>query len=76
MAIVTTDSKHYTNIAKAIREKTGATTQYKPAEMPGGIAEVYTKGHTEGHSAGYDAGYEAGCEAGGGELPDGDEVSY
>ena len=44
MAFVKTDSRHYENIASKIREKTGTTTQYKPAEMQTGIDEVYEAG--------------------------------
>jgi hypothetical protein len=44
MATVVTDSKHYSNIASTIRDKTGLGTQYKPEEMPGGIEEVFEAG--------------------------------
>lgn len=44
MAIVTTDNKHYSDIADAIREKTGLATQYKPEEMPTGIGNVFEAG--------------------------------
>ena len=44
MAIVTTDSKHYSNIAAAIREKTGEATTYKPEEIPTGVGEVFEAG--------------------------------
>ena len=37
MAIVFTDDTHYQNIAKAIREKNGLTTTYKPSEMSAAI---------------------------------------
>ena len=40
MAMILTDSSHYANIAEAIREKTGATDTYKPAEMPDAIAAI------------------------------------
>lgn len=33
MSIVTTDSKHYENIAEVIRHKSGDTALYKPSEM-------------------------------------------
>ena len=44
MAIITTDNKHYNDIANAIREKTGTETTYTPEEMKSGIAEVYDAG--------------------------------
>ncbi len=40
MATVKTDSKHYTDIAAAIRSKNGSASQYKPQEMPGAILEL------------------------------------
>lgn len=54
MAIVTTDSKHYSNIAAAIREKTGDETTYTPEEIPAGIDEVYEAGKQEGVQSEYD----------------------
>lgn len=54
MAIVTTDSKHYSNIAAAIREKTGDETTYTPEEIPAGIDEVYEAGKQEGTQSEYD----------------------
>ena len=44
MSIVTTDNKHYNDIANAIREKTGTETTYTPEEMITGVAEVYDAG--------------------------------
>ena len=66
MAIVTTDSKHYSNIADAIREKAGKTWEatYKPEDMPSGIAEVYTVGYEKGSNDGFMGGHEAGYEMG------------
>ena len=40
MSIVLTDSKHYTDIANAIREKNGKTDTYKPSEMAAAIEEI------------------------------------
>ena len=40
MAIVTTDDKYYTEIANAIRNKNGTTTQYKPSEMAAAINAI------------------------------------
>jgi hypothetical protein len=59
MAIVTTDNKHYANIASKIREKCGTDAQYKPADMPDGIEQVYDAGYDKARS---DAGdtYTAG----------------
>jgi hypothetical protein len=54
MAIVTTDSKHYSNIADAIREKTGEATTYKPEEMADGVAEVHEAGKQAEHEEFWD----------------------
>ena len=48
MAIVKTDSIHYSNIAAKIREKTGEATTYLPSEMPSGIDAVYEAGKSAG----------------------------
>lgn len=40
MAIVTTDSINYTNIAEAIRDKNGTKTTYKPADMASAIRSL------------------------------------
>lgn len=40
MAIVTTDNKHYTDIAEAIRTKNGSSTTYKPSEMAAAIKAI------------------------------------
>ena len=42
MAIITTDNTHYKDIAAAIREKTGGTALYKPAEMAVAIRAIQT----------------------------------
>ena len=55
MAIVTTDDKHYGNIAAAIREKTGDETTYKPEEMPTGVGEVYEAGKQAEYDRFWDA---------------------
>ena len=55
MAIVTTDSKHYSDIADAIREKTGEATTYKPEEMPAGVVEVYESGKQSEYDTFWDA---------------------
>lgn len=44
MAIVKTDSKHYTNIANAIREKNGTSETYKPEEMSAAIEALGSGG--------------------------------
>ena len=41
MARITTDDIHYTEIADAIREKTGMQTKYRPEEMAAGVNEVF-----------------------------------
>ena len=48
MAIVKTDSAHYSNIAAKIREKTGEATTYKPSQMADGIEAVYEAGKGAG----------------------------
>lgn len=40
MAIVTTDSANYTNIADAIRNKTGGSDTYTPAQMAEAISSI------------------------------------
>lgn len=40
MAIVTTDDRNYTNIANAIRTKSGTATTYKPASMANAILNI------------------------------------
>lgn len=42
MAKVVTDSQHYSDIADAIREKTGSSATYTPAEMAPAIAAIET----------------------------------
>lgn len=54
MAIVATDSKHYGNIADAIRKKTGLAKQYKPEEMPVGVGEVFEAGRQAEYDAFWD----------------------
>lgn len=44
MAIVKTNSAHYSNIAAKIREKTGEATKYEPSQMADGIEAVYEAG--------------------------------
>ena len=43
---VTTDSRHYENMAAKIREKTGTDATYKPSEMPSGVDAVYKAGQS------------------------------
>lgn len=40
MAIVTTDNQYYTDIAAAIRTKSGTQEQYKPAQMAAAIESI------------------------------------
>lgn len=44
MAIITTDSQHYTNIANTIRDATNSECEFYPAEMAEKIQEVYEAG--------------------------------
>lgn len=54
MAIITTDNKHYTNIADKIREKTNGTEIIFPNEMADKVEEVYQKGVSDGEKSEYD----------------------
>lgn len=47
MAIVKTDSIHYTNIATKIREKTGGDETYTPSEMADGVEKAYDAGRNK-----------------------------
>ena len=40
MSIVLTDDTYYQDIANAIRNKNGTTTQYKPSEMAAAINAI------------------------------------
>ncbi len=42
MAIVTTDNQHYSDIAEAIREKTGTHSQLRPDQMAVAISGIQT----------------------------------
>lgn len=44
MATVVTDNKHYSDIADAIREKTGSAITYAPSAMANAIANIITDG--------------------------------
>lgn len=47
MAIITTDSKNYTDIAAAIRSKNGLETQYRPDEMAAAISAIESGGNSD-----------------------------
>lgn len=47
MATVVTDNKHYSDIAAAIREKTGSEATLLPSEMAEAIANISTGGGTD-----------------------------
>lgn len=64
MAIVTTQSKHYQNIADAIRTHSGQTASYTPSEMPEAIEKVYDAGHAMGYETGYAIGHTDGFDYG------------
>ena len=64
MAIVTTDDKHYSDIAAKIREKAETDTSYKPSEMAAGVEAVHAKGYDNGHTEGYSEGHLIGTEEG------------
>lgn len=48
MAIITTDSKNYADIAAAIRAKSGSTAKYKPNEMAAAISAIEGGGSSGG----------------------------
>ncbi len=78
MAIVKTDSKHYSDIAEALRTHSGAAAfKYKPAEMAQGVSLVYeygnTKGYDEGKSDGFGVGYNTGKNEG---ISEGHDAGY
>lgn len=55
MARITTNDKHYANIADTIRAESYGemqNRQYKPAEMPLAITELAAQNWDEGHTAG------------------------
>lgn len=55
MATGLTDSKHYTDIANAIREKTGETEQFAPSQMAEKVADVYDKGKQDEYDKFWDS---------------------
>ena len=70
MPLIQTDSKHYTDIANAIRAKNGLLTQYYPEDMAGAIGalptydnaipDVYNHGNVVGLWPGYSNYYRTG----------------
>ena len=66
MAIVTTDDKHYKNIANALRRNLhyASSKPYKPSEMADAVDFVYTAGYERGDHQGYSVGYDTGLNAG------------
>lgn len=58
MAIIKTDNSHYTNIANAIRSKSGTETQFKPSEMPQGVEAVFNAGYEKGKADNTDSYYD------------------
>lgn len=59
MAIVTTDDKHYRQIADALRQKGEPDKQYTPEEMADGIYSACDAQYMMGIAEGYSMGYEA-----------------
>lgn len=55
MAIITTDSQHYTNIAKTIREATNTEDEFYPYEMAEKVEEVAVAAKNEGIRAMWEA---------------------
>ena len=54
MALIKTDSQHYTNIATKIREKTGGDETYTPSEMAEGVEKVFDAGKKAEYDAFWD----------------------
>lgn len=54
MALIKTDSQHYTNIATKIREKTGGDETYTPSEMAEGVEKVFEAGKKAEYDAFWD----------------------
>lgn len=81
MAIVTTDDKHYKDIARVIRglsiKPSSQNIQYKPSEMIEGIdrlaLENWDNGYTSGTNSGYQSGYSEGKVEG---IEQGERVAY
>ena len=59
MALVITDDKHYTEIAKAIRMRAKSEEHYTPEQMADGVFAACEAQYWEGMAEGYLAGYEA-----------------
>lgn len=53
MAIVTTDDRHYTDIAEMIRNQGDFQAQYRPEQLAEGIRAACEKRFTEGKAAGH-----------------------
>lgn len=68
MAIVTTDNKHYKDIANTIRELDQSSDEIMPEEMADRIFEAgdvrYNLGYGDGNKEGRDQGYEVGYNEG------------
>lgn len=73
MAIVTTDDKHYKDMAHTIRTYIRKETRYKSSELVDGITEVYQQGYTDGGRYGYDVGYVDGRTQG---ITEGKQAAY
>ena len=63
MGIVITDSKHYKNIAKKIRQYLGGSVTYTPAEMADGIDYACSKWGQDAYASGLDDGRMQGRQA-------------
>lgn len=73
MAIVTTDDRHYRDIAEALRTPVGATDKIKPEEMAERIGEVGQQLYRMGESTGYGIGYNDGKSEG---IAEGAKAEY
>lgn len=61
---VKTNSRYYSEIARAIQEKRKTNVPFLPCDMPAGVVGVYAEGEKVGYNAGHSSGYEEGKAAG------------
>ena len=64
MSTITTDNKHYQDIANAIRNYSDTDNTYKPADMPVAIEKVFNAGFNRGETVGLGTGYLNGLKDG------------
>lgn len=65
MAIITTNDRHYKEIASTIRRLAGTEATYTPEQMPAGLESIADTNYNNGRMDGYGEGYTYGFENGG-----------